>query len=262
MTTPAYAKIPVTHADLVALPVVRPNAHPICYNHTDIDPARNPNKWSRDIWAHVIQRVIKNSGSDRFKLPASPTKDDRRRLTLAKHQMHARAMSHLRILMVADSEIGQPCLATGGKLYFALDKTIDAEDNLLKGFTGSAVTHPARWHGRRFSTDEQGTGVPYLDVTSTFWDQYLLFGRCAKSESGFREVNHNWEMVTKTSKRCTCCGMWSYRRRQRTVVEHARYKESKVRQERTIRQLPVWEHQQSHLHANPYFELVRQLEDE
>lgn len=248
-----------TAESVAAMPLVRTDAHRICFDPqlvcTDSIDRAKVKKYSSDIW-RVIKRVTRHCGDAKYKLPPSPTTADRRYQREARERVRALAMANLRILLIADSEIGEPCLLTGGVLHFALGSSLKVtEDGLLTRFVGGTTRRPDNWYDR----ETKSGAAPFIDVTNLFWDQYLLYGMCAR-EGKFKEEYHRWDTVTSTSRRCACCGMWSYRRRQRTVT-HVKHEESVLRRERVTVQTPVWEHQESRAHRNPYFRLVSRIED-
>lgn len=237
---------------LATVPPVPADAHPICFNPSMVSvdtfsQAQN-RKYSMEIWS-VIKRVLRTVPN--FPLATTATAEEKKAHGLVKKLMKQKAMYGLRILMVADSEVGTPDLTTGFTLWFSLAKSQQVdEDGMLTHILGSPCRRAGQWYGRDVPN------LPYLDVTNVFWDQYVRFGKCARGDLGFREANHDWNDVTRTSKRCRCCGMWSYRRQQRTTVKSI-YRDSAVRkQERTITQMPVWEHQMSRLYRNPYLRLI------
>lgn len=248
-----------TAESVAAMPLVRTDAHRLCFDpslvSTDSLDRAKVRKFSADIWG-VIKRLTRHCGDDMYKLPATPTPADRRYQREAKARLRTLALADLRILLIADSEIGEPCLLTGGVLHFTLGRSnkVDEEGQLVS-FVGATTRRPDRWHERKTKSG----AAPFIDVTNLFWDQYLLYGMCAR-EGKFKEEYHRWDTVTSTSRRCACCGMWSYRRRQRTVT-HVEHNESVLRRERVTVQTPVWEHQESQAHRNPYFRLVNRTED-
>lgn len=219
---------------------------------TDVWDDTQSRKYSSDMW-RLIKKLRKHAASKLPPLPANPTPADRINLKLTKQNRDAWAIASIRWLLVADTAVGEPNLLTGSRIYGSLDycQKTDSEGRLIS-IVGARAHRLDSWGQTSMDHAE------FIDVTDLFWDQYLKFGKCAKNSLNFKEVNHEWQQVTRTSKRCRCCDMWSYRRRQRTIVSHSN---SVHVQERTITQTPVWEHQVSHAYANPYFRLLRDGEE-
>lgn len=233
-------------------------AHRICFNpsliSTDTTDKAKLTKYSADLW-HAIKKVLKGDRPESWVLPANPTDADRQLLKQMRQHVKARTMRRIRWLLVADCEVGSPNLMTGSQIYLAIDHSmVVTEDGLLTSFHGATARRPDRIWEREFQLPRE-----FIDVTDIFWDQYLLFGRCAKNSMDFREADHNWKPVTRTSKRCACCGMWSYRRQQRTIVRFV--KSERQPQERTVTQMHLWEHQRSKAFTNPYYHLIRNHPD-
>lgn len=241
----------VTHEYVQALPSLD-HLHPICHDPKLISADRDGQKYSQEMW-RLIQRALKWAKPQENKLVCAPNPTTYQRRIHREARKHVRTsmIGSLRWLLIADTNVGTPDLMTGGTLVCSLagHEQVD-EDGLLTRYVGAPARRLESFHERRVEPCE------FIDVTDLFWEQYLRFGRCAKNDMGFREVHHNWQQITRTSKRCACCGMWSYRRTQRTVVarKHDPF------QERKITQVPVWEHQVSKQYAtDPYLKRLRQL---
>jgi hypothetical protein len=212
--------------------VIRPlRDWPALHQHPAAIKAKGYNeKYSYNLWL-VIQKWLTScptTASLRDMRDSLPANDKRKSVLLdLMRRTKASRFDELRILLVADSELtGLENDLSMGSLWLAARDTISMSDTGVLRFYGARANKlgsSALMH-RDFNSS-------YVDVTDTFWRLYQQYGTCFLL--GMKMSNHRWQYITSSSRRCQCCGLWSYAGKNRTVV---------TLQQREITQVREWEH--------------------
>lgn len=243
---------------VTVLDAALPIANTVAYNPAVVKATKLREKYSVPLWDAVdawLRRCpFMADLQPSFTLVTRHGTPSQKKLAKAlRRELTAQRFAKLRVLLIADSEL-RPDIHLGGTLYLVTSYKVNQETNNLLTFHGVKMNHvekaPERYEYRFSQAGNDNKGWEFVDVTDRFWRLYLQFGNCIKS--GMAEHAHIWEQVTPTSKRCACCGMWSYRVGVRTVVQRRAYLHA-----REIKQIPVWQHYTPRLLRRPWRNEIR-----
>lgn len=243
---------------VTVLDAATPIANTVAYRPAMVKETKLREKYSMHLWDAIdtwLRRcpVMADLQPWFARVTKQGTASQKKLAKALRRELVAQRFSKLRVLLIADSEL-QPAIHLGGTLYLVTTYKVNPETNNLLTYQGakmSRIEKASERHEYRFSqTGNDNRGWEFVDVTDRFWRLYLQFGNCVKS--GMVEHAHIWEQITSTSKRCACCGMWSYRVGVRTVVQRRAYLHA-----REIKQVPVWQHYPPRLLRRPWRNEIR-----